>query len=410
MSVASAIISICIAPSCVVKITLSTRVQAEILLTLIIDRPISAARPAVHVLIVAVGDYPHLEDGSSKTKFEKHAGMGQLSSPSVSARRVVDWFKSEYTPYESTLSTVDVLCSGAQSFEDENGNEVAVERANLVNVRSAVTAWYKRGNLSERNTLIFYFCGHGVTTGAVSSLLLEDFGSEPLDPFSSGAVDAGGFMNGMRTCKALNQLYLLDACRNVPSDYLLDFGEHRGVPLVSSAKHTNLGVSHQVCIWASELGKAAYARPRSPTIFTDAWLAAMKGAGARMDGRTFDWVIQGTALTEGINEFIKRSEGAEKQFATPGVMTMGFPIHVLDGLPLVPVNVICKPTARSADVELTCEPGGLKVSGLTGPWHLELKHGAYSVNASACGSGQLLDTQQCLAAPPVALVAMRLEN
>lgn len=392
------------------KIALSARVHAEIFLTLIIDRPISAARPAVHVLIVAVGDYPYLEGGSSKAKFEKHAGMGQLSSPPVSAHRIVDWFKREYTPYESTLSTVDVLCSGAQKFEDENGNEVTVERANLANVRAAVAAWYRRGNLSERNTLIFYFCGHGVTTGAVSSLLLEDFGSDPLDPFSNGAVDAGGFMNGMRTCKALNQLFLLDACRNVPSDYLLDFGEHRGIPLVNSAKHTNLGVSRQVCIWASELGKAAYARPRSPTIFTDAWLAAMKGAGARKDARTFDWVIQGTALTEGINEFIKRSEGAEKQFATPGVMTMGFPIHVLDGLPVVPVNVICKPAARSADVELTCEPGAFTARGLTGPWHLELEHGVYSVNANAFVGGQLLDTQQCLAVPPVALVAMKLEN
>lgn len=377
-------------------------------MTLIVDRPVPDAQPAVHVLIVAVGDYPHLADGSSGKKFEKHAGMGQLSSPPISACRVADWFRTEYTPYQSQLATVDVLCSGDQPFLDDAGNKIVVERATLINLRTAVTTWHARGNLTEHDTLIFYFCGHGVTTGAVSSLLLEEFGSQPLDPFSTGAVDAGGFMSGMQTCKALNQLFLLDACRSVPTDYLLNFGDIRGVPLVNSPKHKNLGVSRQVCIWASQLGQAAYGRPGLGTIFTDAWLAAMRGAGARQDSNTFNWVIQGTTLTEGINEFIKRSEGANKQFATPGLMTIGFPIHVLHGLPMVPVNVVCKPAAESPHVDLSCDPGALKASGLIGPWHIELQHGVYHVTANATLDGKVLDTQQCLAVPPVALVAMNL--
>ena len=37
--------------------------------------------PGTHVLLIAVGDYPHLKGGSAPKQFELHMGMGQLSSP-----------------------------------------------------------------------------------------------------------------------------------------------------------------------------------------------------------------------------------------------------------------------------------------------------------------------------------------
>lgn len=379
-------------------------------MTLVLNRAIPPGQNAVHALIVAVGEYPYLGGGSADEKFQGLPGVGQLSSPPVSARCVLDWLRTDYTPYESSLATVEVLCSGEQEFLDDGGTPIAVERARLPNLRAAVARWHERGNVSEDDTLLFLFCGHGVASGAITSLLLEEFGDNPLDPFSTGAVAADEFMTGMRACKALRQLYLMDACRYSPADYFAEFGESTGVPLVRGAMHTNLGRSRQVCIWASKLGKSAYGRPGQSTIFTDAWLASMRGASARQDEATDSWVVQGTALAEGINAFIKRSQAADRQFATPGIMTEGFAVHVLAGLPVVPVNVICRPPKRYGSVDLRCAPGNYNASGPSGPWHLELVHGSYNMTAHPTGADTVLDSRICIASPPSAIVSMYLEN
>lgn len=361
----------------------------------------------MHVLLVAVGDYPHLEGGSSTERFNGLRGVGQLSSPPVSARVMVEWLRNDFVPYQGKLASVEVLCSGTESFVDDDGIKVVVERATLPQLRAAVARWHARGNVSEDDTLIFMFCGHGVASGAISSLLLEEFGDNSLDPFSTGAVAADDFITGMRSCKALNQLFLLDACRYIPIDYQDEFGESTGVPLVKGVAHSNLGRSRQVCIWASKLGNSAYGRPGYPTIFTDALLASMRGASARQDEATDAWVVQGTALAEGINEFVKRSEAADKQFATPGMMTEGFPLHVLAGPPIIPVNVVCKPANRYGTVDLRCGPGDYTASGLLGPWHLELAHGSYSMTAHPMGKEEVIATRLCIASPPGTLVLMQ---
>lgn len=212
-------------------------------MTLVLDRAVPPDQHAVHVLIVAVGDYPFLKGGTAGMPYAGLGGAGQLSSPPVSARRVLDWLRHDYTPYEASLATVELLCSGSQDFIDDAGAPVVPERATLVNLRAAVARWHGRGDASEDDTLLFMFCGHGVASGAVTSLLLEEFGDNPLDPFSTGAVAAEDFMTGMRACKALKQLYLMDACRYIPVDYFNEFGKSTGVPLVQGAPHANLGRS-----------------------------------------------------------------------------------------------------------------------------------------------------------------------
>jgi len=370
--------------------------------TLLVDRPTQSGQAAVHVLIVAVGQYPHLVGGTGKL-FTLHGQMGQLSSPPVSARLVSDWLRRDFVPYNATLGSIDVLCSGEQEFFDDQDASVNVDSATLDNVREAAGRFYDRGNRSRDDTLVFYFCGHGVSSGEVHSLLTEGFGRLARDPFAD-AVDAGAFIDGMRTCRALNQLFLFDACRTVPQDYLLHLGSLRGLPLISGAVHANLGNSRQACLWASELGFPAYGRPNEATLFADALVAAMRGAAARCDPATFKWVIETQSLQEGINTFIRRSAGEYRQFVTPGRMTMGFPLHVLDGFPIVPVQVICRPPERVSGLQLACIPGAHQFAG--SPWSLELKHGQYTVTATELATGALLSSQQCLAVPPSALVKL----
>jgi hypothetical protein len=45
--------------------------------------------PATHALVIGVGAYPHLIGGTGRTKYND--GMGQLTSPPISARLFASW-------------------------------------------------------------------------------------------------------------------------------------------------------------------------------------------------------------------------------------------------------------------------------------------------------------------------------
>lgn len=378
-----------------------TRIKGEIM-TLLVDKEIPPDSSAVHVLIVAVGEYPHLADGKGD-RFEDPAGMTQLDSPPFTAYQLCEWMRNEFVPYQSALGTVDVLCSGAQQFYGVDGKPVQVEAATLKNVEAAVQAWFLRGNSREDNTLIFYFCGHGVSSGEVHSLLLQDFGGNAFNPFGD-AIDAGAMVDGMRRCTATKQLFLFDACRTMSREYLLKYGSNGGVPIISGAANGNLGASRQVCLWASELGRPAYGRIGCATVFADGLMAALEGAAARRDVKTFDWVIEAHSLQEGINTFIGHSIGSDKQYVTPGRMTMGFPLHVLREEPIVPVYVVCRPEERLQAIELACNPGDKRNIGA--PWLLRLRYGQYQLTATEIANGSLIRTEKCWAAPPTTIVPM----
>lgn len=373
-------------------------------MTLLVDNPVPPGKGVVHVLIVAVGAYPYLAGGTSP-QGDTPAGMAQLDSPPVTAHQLSEWLRRELQPYQAMLGTVDVLCSGKQEFYDTQGRITKVEPATLDNVEASVKAWYLRGDQREDNVLIFYFCGHGISSGEVHSLLLQDFGGDKLNPFAH-AIDAGAMIDGMRRCKALRQLFLFDACRTVDDDYLLKYGGYGGVPIIVGAANGNLGSSRQVCLWASELGHAAYGRVAAPTIFAQGLMDALEGAAARRDVRTFDWVIEAYSLQEGINTYIGHAFGSDKQFVTPGRMTMGFSLHVLRGEPVVPVFVVCRPYERLGAVELACTPGDRRSKGA--PWLLKLPYGRYQVTASDVANGALIRTAECMAAPPTTIVTMEL--
>ena len=376
-------------------------------MTLLIDRNLLDNQPAVHVLIVGVGEYPHLQGGAGKP-FANNAGMGQLTSPPISASSFAEWLKKNFEPFGAELGSIAVLCSGNASFVDDSSNPVYPHTANLTNLIQSVYDWYERGNKHEDNQMIFYFCGHGATSGIVNSLLLSNFGENKLDPFGTGAFDADGFMNGMRKCKAKHQLYLFDACRSVPQNYLRDFGSKGGADLIAGSAHENLGIGQQVCLWASELGLSAFARPGENSVFMDGLLLAMLGSGSlREDDGS--WHIQARSLEKGINVFIEGILGKEeKQFVTPGRLSSSFPIHVLSAPPMVPIKVTSVPANIFTEIEIKCNSGHSKPIGTDGPWRLDLPYGVYKMSASMTAGGVVVSTEDCLATPPCQTVPLKI--
>src|SRR5437588_2955332 len=87
-----------------------------------------------HVLVIGYGKYPHLLGGDSP--YANPDGMGQLSSPPLSARAVADWFIEEYHDRQKNVASVALLLSerDRQPFvNSKTGESHVVEEANVDN-------------------------------------------------------------------------------------------------------------------------------------------------------------------------------------------------------------------------------------------------------------------------------------
>src|SRR5213595_609297 len=117
----------------------------------------TAGGPATHAIVICAGDYPHLLLGSA-TLSNHHDGMGQLSSPPISARAFAEWLiKSYWNPYKP-LESVALLLAEAPSIDFVNpitGAQLTPERANYTHVALAIQDWAKRGAENPDNLLIF---------------------------------------------------------------------------------------------------------------------------------------------------------------------------------------------------------------------------------------------------------------
>lgn len=375
-------------------------------MTLLTEKPKKVTRPGVHVLVIAVGDYPFLDQGSSKHRLVPNGGLGQLKSPITSAEAMCRWLQSNFRPKTLPLGSIEVLCSVGGNFMDHAGEPIAVSAPTMKNVRKAIDAWAARGDEYEDSFLMLYFCGHGVSTGIVHSLLLEDFGHDKNDPFNTGAIDADGLMDGLRTKAAKSQLFLFDACRTVEHSAFPKFGAQRGAAIVSAPPNARLGIVEQACLWATFLGAMAYGQPGQESVFMGAMLHAMQGGGAIQDPNDGLWVIQPDVLKRAIDHIIQRIP----QFTDSGIqysvlerMVRGFPVHALAGLPSVPVKVQCNPMSRNSVTAFACSSGDKRPMGLAEPWHLDLPLSSYTFEAVANDTG--VTQKPAMPHPPYSIVS-----
>lgn len=355
-------------------------------MALIVDRPVQG--PATHAMVVAVGTYPYLRDGTDPQP--DTLGLGQLTSPLHSARVIADFLLDEFAHPDAPLATLTLLTSPVLDYASPGGNGAGRSgSAVLANVVTEFKAWQARCETDEANVALFFFCGHGVAKGG-QFLLLEDFGSPAAAERFTNTLDLEDTAWAMRsTCKAKVQCFFVDACQQVSWELLKE--DIRGTRIGKIRYDRNLAEDAPI-FHATLPTDPAYGRRDQPTFYTRAVLAGLRGLGS--DRRLGRWEVKTGRLQEGINTAMlamQREDGAPSQKATVGGLKSGTGLlHVLPAAPVVPVWVELDPASAGRDAELTLihESGNPSqtCAGLAGPWRFEAPAGHYDGKATLNGS------------------------
>lgn len=321
----------------------------------------AAASPGTHALVVGIGRYPHLLGGDTPSQHSD--GMKQISSPPLSARAFATWLIGEYHHTAKPIASVALLLSEAAPAPFDNvktGTSGDVLEASIANLTAAVTAWKQRADSSPDNRLVFYFCGHGISEGEDMSLLAGDFNPDDGNPLNQ-ALDFSKLRHGLKKCAASEQLFFVDACR-ASSDVLISQSGAAfagQVPLLPGMRPLELPRLLSVPYYATLAGDLSHARPDSVSLFTQALLRGLRGAGS--DDPEGDWRVTTSRLQEAIDHFLKQPVFAGKvagvQVPVVGELPV-FDLHELTAAPIVPVYVGCSPPEVNATAEFVCRQAG----------------------------------------------------
>jgi len=349
---------------------------------IVYEKPVNG--PATHAIVIGVGDYPHLPGG----------GMGQLKSPPYSAHDLARWLIEKYNCPAKPLASVSLLVSAATAspftFKVNNiESSINVTPAVMPQVKLAVREWRERGHQNTDHVLLFFFCGHGIAAGTDLALLLSDFGEVPTAPLE-GAINFGAFLQGMDECKAREQCYFVDACRE-GSELLIKNYSYRGDPIIQSTGNipdTN-GHSRRLATFFSTLaGAKAYAAPGKPSVFTHALIQALSGLGSTDDDGG-PWQVKTTriqiALEYLMQEASKELKLSQAQFSITGDLAAITLNEVNENEFSVPVTVVCEPEVAISKAYLQCRDSKSKVKKerrpVRKPWCVTLPVGIYDVSA-----------------------------
>jgi hypothetical protein len=368
--------------------------------TLVFQRP--GDRPQMHVLVVAVGAYPHLRGGDPDRRAKENFGLSQLTSPPVSAREFVSWLIQDHESPDAPLGTVDVLSSPRTDYPQQGGGTVQVEPAAWGTVEAAAKAWKRRCDTDERNTALFYFCGHGLTVESLK-LLLTDFGADEDAPVDN-AIDLNKMRLAMKDSAAHMQLFIVDACREVPRaavDYPLGIGR-------SPLRNRVRGQSERrsVVLHSTTRGAQAYGDPDSVSEYTNALLAGLRGAAAEMGGDG-NWIVTLISLAEALGELLRDATQKPTQEGE-SLLTIKRTLHRLPGPPTVRFEVTCEPLVELEHALLTLDAQppyeghwGRDVTSRA-PWQVTVTAGQYLLAATSVGNRRWSQTKprQVLAKPP----------
>ncbi len=346
---------------------------------------LDSAAPTTHAIIIGVGHYAHLPGGEGEPT-SKDGGLSQLSSPPASARKFCDWLLDEFNHPDKDLATISLLLSepgGNVSYDHPNLHKLddipgsAVPPvASITNVKKAIREWKQFGDRNEKNLMLFFFCGHGVSQGLEGiTLLLSDYGEAEDFPME-GAIDFLNFYQGMQQCKASYQCYFVDACR-VVSDIATRTTE-TGNAIIQNDRNRPFDSEFNLAVFYSTIGgEKAYGRKNKPSYFTEELIKGLDGKGSHnriADGR---WRVETHELNAAIHHGLSLRGDKIKN---PIAYMSQYEIHFPKSEPIIPVTVFCDPKQDNENAYLSVS-GGDSFSDERAPcaddWELNLPHGRY---------------------------------
>lgn len=353
-------------------------------MTLVFGSSTPTAAAATHALVIGVGGYPFLERGEREL-VEDLEGLGQLTSPPVSARALADCL-SELNNPDAPLRSVELLVSPVGTYTPPGGDPIEVEAATYDNITAAFDRWYQRCHTNKKNVALFSFCGHGLQKGTLA-LLPADIGSRPANPFEK-AINFDQTYQAMAACRARTQCYFIDTCRVISSRSLEDPGF--GGNALRRASLTNHGIRVAPKLYATGSGYRAFGEEHRVSRFTAALIGALRGGAAFRDARfPRSWVISTDRLGSAVARIIAMENTTlppqYHQFVHPdGEMAGETVLHHLNCVPTVSATVCCIPEAAAEAAELFMEGRRQtyrRSAGVKGPWRHVVDAGTYEVGA-----------------------------
>lgn len=358
--------------------------------------------PRTHLFTVGVGSYRHLGGGEEPLDHLRSVRLGQLSSPPLSARALTDWFVAEMDNPDAPLGSVEMLLSPSQAYDLPDGRSAEVEAGTIDNIRRAFDAWFARCDRHEGNVAVFSFCGHGLMREVVA-LLAEDFGRSAQRPFEA-SVDFSMTFEGMATCRARRQLYLVDACRQVMRSTLaLQRIDATALAIGTFQREHERDAP---ILYASAEDDRAYARTGRPTRLAEALLRGLRGLGSEIVGG--EWVVTSRRLLEATSDLVVRENLPDAPMQRPRLggesAGLAVPMHRLPAPPKVPVTIECVPGEAMQVAELSLVPVRPGPSYARGPsherWTLEVEPGDYDAAARFSAGGYRECSRPFVAMPP----------
>jgi hypothetical protein len=351
-------------------------------MTLIYNKNTGTTKPSTHAVIIGVGVYDHLPGGKGNL-CPSHQGMGQLSSPPVSAVEISRWLIEEYNNPECPLSSLDLLISAEPkvNLTIQGVAQTSVEPAKMEEIKRAVKAWKERGDENEENIMIFYFCGHGIASGLLLSLLPQDYGKDANAIFET-AIDFNKFYLGMDKCKSRKQCFFIDACRSASSN-LIESADYYGNPIIDPSRRLE-GQRLAPIYYSTLAGDQSYSKPKSTSIYTSAILKAFRGAGSDNINISEEWKVDTESLHRGISQIIELTrEERNNQYSSVDHLA-GFNFHKLKGKPIVPVSIGCDPPDANGYAKYSYSNGSTYKENEyfgTPPWLVEIEEDIYDFEA-----------------------------
>ena len=358
--------------------------------------------PNVHVLLVGVSLYPGLPNapGYDPERTAKRTfGLGQLTSPSLSASALADWFLTKHDNPDTPLGSVELLLSPAEYTPSADaaarlnvmpGTTMEVLPATFDEIKAAAGRWYSRLHSHRENIGVFYFCGHGLESSD-RYLLAADFNCDATN-LDQGIINFEQTFQNMRTCLAWTQLYLLDACRDNPEQVRRAASRGTvGRPIVDPKSgpepRRNALVYH-----AAAPDNQAFGPPGGKSYFAGALVDCLNGLAARACGNQDYYSIDHATLALALQEHVDRL--AERHGLDLQCRTDGSDVQIPD-LPLLhrvpsPVDVmtriVCRPRKAHRTARLTVQrtqgPTIWRATYDDSPWRLTLQSGLYTVSAT----------------------------